>query len=552
LDGEALLRTPRADDLDWDETADVVVVGFGGAGACAALAAREEGAEVLVLDRLNGGGATALSGGVYYGGGTSYQREAGFEDTPEEMYRYLKLEVDGVIEDDTLRRFCNESAANLNWLVRHGVRFQGSVAPDSAPYMAPGYHLYFSGNERVPAYAERAKPAPRGHIALGEGGGSAGQYLFAALERATMASGASIHCHTTVSRLVIDETGAVVGVEARRLPEGGAARRAHQRLIDLFNMGKGILHGLPARLLIRNMAHLEATGDRVLYRARRGVVLATGGFIRNTEMVARHLPRHVRAIPLGAASCDGSGVLMGAAAGAKLERMDSVDSSRNLLIPKSFMSGVLLNREGERFIAEDSYAATIGREIVERHDGKAWLVLDAALHREAWAAVAPWRPLILRYRLRALAPLMFGRRRGRTLEALAAKCGMPADRVRRSVEAFNAAARTGADPLGRLKANLRPLGEGPYYAIDCATDSAGYPPTSFTLGGLAVDEASGQVLDATGQPLPGLFAAGRVAVGLPSNFYVSGLSIADCVFSGRRAGAAVAGARADVACKESA
>jgi 3-oxo-5alpha-steroid 4-dehydrogenase len=333
---------------------------------------------------------------------------------------------------------------------------------------------------------------------------------------------------------------------------GGAAQRAHQRLVDLFNIGKGILHGLPARLLIRRMARLEATGERVLYRARRGVVLATGGFIHNTAMVARHLPRHAVAIPLGAASCDGSGIRMGAAAGAKLARMDSVDSSRNLLVPKSFVSGVLLNQKGERFIAEDSYAATIGREIIERQDGKAWLILDAALHRAAWAAVAPWRPLILRYRLRALTPLMFARRRGRTLEALAAKCGLPAEQVRRSVEAFNAAARKGADPLGRLKANLRPLGAGPYYAIDCATDSAGYPPTSFTLGGLVVDEASGQVVDAAGQPLPGLFAAGRAAVGLPSNFYVSGLSIADCVFSGRRAGAAVAGARAEVACKESA
>ncbi|MBS4104664.1 FAD-dependent oxidoreductase, partial [Tsukamurella paurometabola] len=77
---------------DWDATADVVVVGYGGAGAAAALAARESGADVLALDRYLGGGATNLSGGIVYaGGGTRIQRAAGIDDDAENMFSYLRL-----------------------------------------------------------------------------------------------------------------------------------------------------------------------------------------------------------------------------------------------------------------------------------------------------------------------------------------------------------------------------------------------------------------------------------------------------------------------------
>ncbi len=102
------------------------------------------------------------------------------------------------------------------------------------------------------------------------------------------------------------------------------------------------------------------------------------------------------------------------------------------------------------------------------------------------------------------------------------------------------------DWLGKLAANIVPLGEGPYYAINCSPHSKGFPPTSLTLGGMLVDERSGQVRGADRPVIEGLYAAGRAAVGMPSNFNVSGLSIADCVFSGRRAGrsaAEAAGAR---------
>src|SRR3546814_13694595 len=104
------------DAVEWDDTADVLVVGFGGAGACAAIEAREAGADVIAIDRFAGGGATAYSGGIIYAGGTRFQKEAGFEDNAEQMYSYLAMGVGDIVRPETLRRSCYESTANPAWL----------------------------------------------------------------------------------------------------------------------------------------------------------------------------------------------------------------------------------------------------------------------------------------------------------------------------------------------------------------------------------------------------------------------------------------------------
>ena len=105
------------------EEKDIIIVGFGGAGATAALEAADQGASVLLVDRFKGGGATAISGGIIYaGGGTPYQKYCGFRDTPENMYQYLKHEVGDCVSSETLKRFCGESVQNLSWL-------QGKIKP---------------------------------------------------------------------------------------------------------------------------------------------------------------------------------------------------------------------------------------------------------------------------------------------------------------------------------------------------------------------------------------------------------------------------------------
>jgi succinate dehydrogenase/fumarate reductase flavoprotein subunit len=161
-----------------DESATVVVVGFGAAGACAAIEAAESGVDVLIIDRFTGGGATAISGGIVYaGGGTRQQRAAGVIDTPTAMYDYLRHEVRDAVTPATLRRFCDESADMLAWLEDHGVPFDARLCPYKTSYPTNRHYLYQSGSEHG-----HPAPAPRGHRthAPGTSGGTLHARLAAA------------------------------------------------------------------------------------------------------------------------------------------------------------------------------------------------------------------------------------------------------------------------------------------------------------------------------------------------------------------------------------
>jgi len=123
--------------------------------------------------------------------------------------------------------------------------------------------------------------------------------------------------------------------------------------------------------------------------------------------------------------------------------------------------------------------------------------------------------------------------------AVAAKAGVDPDGLAATLAAYNAAARDPGqpDPAGKPAAVRQPQDQPPYYLIDCSVrPRLFYPAPVLTLGGLVVAPESGQVLRPDGSPIDGLYAAGRTAAGLCSRSYVSGLSLADCVFSGRRAG----------------
>ena len=210
------LRVDNPDSIAWSDAADVVVVGFGGAGVAAALQAIESGASVLAIDRFEGGGATAYSGGVIYAGGTRYQRQSGFDDTPEEMFKYLQAEGSAV-GPDTLRRFCEGSNADLEWLESHGVPHGGNAFTDKTNFPPDGHWIYYSGNEKLPAFSSLAKPAPRGHRTLTSGFG--GKLHFERLRASALARGVKLLQHAPVTRLVVDAGDRVVGVEVNALPE---------------------------------------------------------------------------------------------------------------------------------------------------------------------------------------------------------------------------------------------------------------------------------------------------------------------------------------------
>ncbi len=263
---------PQPPDIE----ADVVVVGFGAAGACAALEAAER-CDVVVLDRFGGGGATALSGGVVYaGGGTRWQREAGVADTADAMFSYLRTEVGDAVSPGTLRAFCEGSPDMLAWLERHGVPFHGSLCPDKTSYPSNRHYLYYSGSEL--SARDTAPPAPRGHRVHGRG--TSGKVLYARLARAVAASGARVVRQTTACGLITDEAGRVTAVECRTLRGGPAWARAAHRVLHQWSAKPWVYAPKLGRVLHRPVAWLERRYGRPLrVTARRGVVLAAGGFV---------------------------------------------------------------------------------------------------------------------------------------------------------------------------------------------------------------------------------------------------------------------------------
>ena len=532
-----------ADRLNWDESADVVIVGFGGAGAAAALQAREDGAEVLVLDRFGGGGTTAYSGGVFYAGGTRFQREAGIDDDADNLHAYLSMEVGDAVHPETLRRYCDGSSADVDWLVGHGVQYASDVFLEKATFPPEGKYLYYSGNEKTPAYAAKARPAPRGHRAVGAGYG--GPHYFAALAKAVDRVGARVLRHAKTTRLVLDRQGRVVGVEALILPEGKHSE--HQKLYE--KASPWIPHN--SRAADRAGAALSAMedhdGQAVRIRARAGVVLCTGGFTYNPAMLAEHEPafaKHYKVIHrLSTIGNDGSGILLGQSAGGGVDRMNSLYIARNIAPPSALLDGVVVNRAGERFVAEDAYTAVVGGAISRQADGAAWLIVPArSFHKAVEQCLTCGWHLFKFFGLPALANIVLGgTKRGGDVGELARATGVDPAGLKRTIERHDAdLASREPDAIGKTDGLRAPLGAGPYYAINIAVSNPHAFTPFMTLGGLTVDEDTGGVTRKDGTVIEGLYAAGLCAVGLHSNGYISGISLSDGVFSGRRAARAAA------------
>lgn len=520
MDSTTLIAPPldasTARSLHWDDEADVIVVGWGAAGACAAIEARAAGATVLVLDRFNGGGASALSGGVVYaGGGTRQQLQAGVLDTPAAMADYLQLEVQGVVSAATVERFCNESASQLEWLEAQGARFGATLPAHKTSYPPDGVFLYHSGNEMVPAYRGAEAPAPRGHRAVAKG--QSGAALFAALRAATLRSGARTLMQAAVRRLV-REGDRIIGVEVWCLC--GEPAQAHARLTRRIERWRLLRPGRCQQWREQAAAIERAHAVPRLLRARRGLVLATGGFVFNRELMQTHAPQALPGFPIGTAGCDGSGLRLGQSAGGTSEQLGNVSCWRFISPPYAWPQGAVVNSRGARFCDEAVYGAKLGHEIVVKQGGRAWLILDANL------------------RSQSIRECLVGRLWGfQSVPALIAILT-----AKKAQDLAQLAARIGADTAALAHSaeekSLSP--RGPFYAIDISIGQPAMPMATITLGGLRVNEADGHVVDASGCDIAGLFAAGRCAIGLASSHYVSGLSLADCVFSGRRAGRAAA------------
>lgn len=550
---DAPLRLADADAHDWAGEADMVVVGLGGAGVSAALEGLEQGLSVIALDHYDGGGSSAANGGVYYaGGGTSIQREAGVEDDAGRMEAYLRTEVGDVVPEHALKDFCARSVETFEWLRGHGAPFSATLYSKKTSYPPLDRFLYHPDSSLAEPFRSHTPPAARGHRTVRRNGKKPwglGAGIWEPLRDSALRRGLQLHTQAEARQLALDEAGRVIGVrvEMFRDPE---VRAKHSRLVAKANAWMAMLpptfpgarftYARGFKFLAKARA-LEATSrSSAWFRARRGVVLSAGGFICNPDMVRHFAAPYAAGLPNGTLGDNGSGIMLGVTAGAATGLMERVSAWRFLSPPASWGRGMLVDGTGARYVNETWYGARIGDAMVERHGGRGWIVLDRKLYRQSLRdAFAP--ETLAFQRDITLVNALFAAVKASSPAALAAKLGFDPAVFAQTLETYNRAARGEiTDPLFKTGADLAVLDEGPFYAIDASVDARMFPIACMTVGGLMVDERTGAVKALDGGRVEGLYAAGRNAVGICSKLYVSGLSYADCVWSGRRAARAMA------------
>ena len=470
----------EVDAIDrWQREADVVVVGLGAAGASAAIEARVAGADVLVLERASGGGGlTATAAGhLYLGGGTRVQRACGFDDTLPDMIAYL-MAVTPEPDEAKIRLYCEQSVDHFDWLVAQGVPFNDTMYPGKHVVQPTDECLIWSGNEEVWPYCEKARAAPRGHKVAREGE-QGGSKLMEVLIGRVRQLGVAIQADAGVRALVRDRTGRIVGVQYQRFQQSSSVR------------------------------------------ARHGVVLATGHFTGNVAMLEEHCPRLAdpRVHKQAGAFDDGAGIQLGLAAGGRALQMDGALITSPFYPPESLLKGILVNRDGRRFVNEDSYHGRSTARCMEQPGGVAYLIADDACFGR---------------------PEMMGQEvldAWESVEQMEHGLALPAGSLQHTLAVYNEHAAHGADPgFHKQPKWLQPLDHSPYAAIQCSLGESVY--VGFTLGGLLVS-IDAEVLGAEDEsPIPGLYAAGACASNIAQDGigYSSGTCIGESTFFGRRAG----------------
>ncbi|NGY04863.1 FAD-dependent oxidoreductase [Solimonas terrae] len=476
FDLSAATPAKRSEVRHWDAATDVLIVGSGAAGIAAAIEARRAGADALVIEKFHiPGGSSSLSGGVCYcGGGTALQKALGFDDSVEAMHDYMTAASGLHASPDKIQLYCENSVAHFDWLVANGVHYAQKFSNEKEISIPDG-SLYFSGSERVWPYRDTIKPAPRGHVPpsphlIG------GRDLMAALTASALKLGATLKLKVSAERLIVESDGSISG------------------------------------------AIVEEGGKRLNIRARRGVVLAAGGFIHNRPMLERFAPELAScSAPWGRAGDLGIGIQMGMAAGGAVLRMNQGFVVIPIYPPESIVKGIIVNDKGQRFVPEDGYYGLLGHEITFHQNGRAWLIADKDI-------AFGWDD----FRLPVAAT-------ADSIDALETKLKMPPGALTQTVDYYNRHAKDGQDPLLHKVDHFNaPLAAAPFTAYDLSVGNVFAPVHTF--GGLQTN-TDAQVINAFGEVIPGLYAAGRTSAGIPVGPYIgSGVSVGDASYFGRRGG----------------
>jgi succinate dehydrogenase/fumarate reductase flavoprotein subunit len=278
-------------------------------------------------------------------------------------------------------------------------------------------------------------------------------------------------------------------------------------------------------------------GQPKAVHARKGVVLACGGFQFNRALLSLYAPLYLQCTsPLGQPNEDGDGLLLGMAAGGDTVNLDRCSPWRFVYPPGEMCKGIYVDAHGRRFVAEDLYGGNTCDAIVRAAGGTGYFIIDQAVFDEIDGIYKSGK-LFAGSRGPNIAAMETAAK-GRTLQELATALKMPPAGLSATFATYNRNAAMGYDAdFHKGEHYLQPLDKPPYYAYDHSPSNSS---AFMTLGGLKIDR-NARVRNIHDQPIPGLYAAGRTASGIMGWYYNSGTSMGDCLFFGRAAGRHAAG-----------
>ena len=530
--------------MSWDHEVDVVVLGSGGAGLTAALTAAVAGASVEVFEKApTVGGTTAVSGGVVWI--PAHNRSPGGELTVADALQYLRAQSLGAMDDALVETFVRTGPAMLDFVEAHSnLRFEIATGfPDYRPELPGGQ----------PAGGRSLIPAPFDLDQLGEWA-----TRITAFPADWSNVGFDAETRARLHAAVDDQTGhlcvagtALIAGLLKGLLDAGATVHTNARAEQLF-ADAGEITGVQVAL----------PGQSIRVRARRGVILGTGGFEWDQVLVQAFLrgPMHGAVSP---PYNTGDGLRMAMAHGADLGNMgeawwvpivqipgDTIEGkprSRSVRLERTRPRSIIVNSAGRRFVNEASdYNSMAGAfQYLDPRRGyvndRGWMVFDSVhLQRYGFLGIVPGEPV----------PDWFCE--SADLAELAAKTGIDADGLTRTIEQWNRQVAAGADAdFGRGSSaydgywgddtattlagkTLGPIDTAPYYAVPVCVGAMG------TKGGPRTDD-DGRALHVSGDAIPGLFAAGNAMAGVTGRAYGgAGGTIGPAMVFGYRAGHAAA------------
>jgi len=561
-------------------TCDLLVIGSGAGGLSAAITARKAGLDVLVVEKDPVfGGTTAFSGGILWVPGNPQAKGKGITDTKEAMRTYLRHEAGNHYREDIVEAFLDNGPRMLEF-------FGAETAVQFIPYDYPDYHpdapggiakgrsvaaAPFDGRELGPEL-KRLRPPLRTITFLGMMFNSANNDLKHFFNMTRSLTSALY----VAKRLGLHMTHLARYGRGVQLTSGNALAARLGK--SAFDLGIPIRTSTPAKeLWVEDGrvvgAVVEQDGKPVRIAARRGVMLAAGGFARDVARLARVYPHvkrggeHVTPVPEGNT---GDGIRMAEAVGGHFEDSfpnaaawmpvskvplgDGKIGAFPHLVDRYKPGFIAVNRQGRRFVNESHSYHDFGAAMIRTCEGEAetavWLIAGHRTVRKygmGFAKPAPM-PLALYLRNGYL-------QRGDSLAELAGKIGVDPAALEATVQAYNIGAVKGEDPefgrgttafnryLGdadhRPNPNVGPVTPGPYYALKLVMGDLG------TFDGIRTD-AQARVLAASGEPVPGLYAVGNDMASMMGGAYPgAGITLGPIMTFGYIAGRHVAGLAAD-------